>query len=235
MGSSPLTRGKLLQCLPQCEKQGLIPAHAGKTRPAGWRGKHQGAHPRSRGENWRWALIWARSAGSSPLTRGKRLLLGGQEQLRGLIPAHAGKTMGPSRRPRDVAAHPRSRGENHTGRWAGRGLQGSSPLTRGKLLVALAACDAGGLIPAHAGKTIAHLFSGPCARAHPRSRGENLRVFFVGIPGNGSSPLTRGKPRGRRARQGRGQAHPRSRGENNQPRSCAVLPGGSSPLTRGKR
>ena len=30
-GSSPLTRGKLLQCLPEGKQQGLIPAHAGKT------------------------------------------------------------------------------------------------------------------------------------------------------------------------------------------------------------
>ena len=51
---------------------------------------------------------------------------------------------------------------------------GSSPLTQGKLLVAVRACDHDGLIPAHAGKT----FGDDDAR-----RGEP-----------GSSPLTRGKP-----------------------------------------
>ena len=71
-GSSPLTRGKLRAGLDPGRKQGLIPAHAGKTTcrtnsPTGiW------AHPRSRGENrGRTQAVFGRW-GSSPLTRGKR-------------------------------------------------------------------------------------------------------------------------------------------------------------------
>ena len=51
VGSSPLTRGKLVRggaCLSAC---GLIPAHAGKTGLPGGVSKNTGAHPRSRGEN----------------------------------------------------------------------------------------------------------------------------------------------------------------------------------------
>ena len=49
------------------------------------------------------------------------------------------------------------------------------------------------LIPAHAGKTRA---ASPCPTshpAHPRSRGENVKVSVVAETKNGSSPLTRGK------------------------------------------
>ena len=52
-----------------------------------------------------------------------------------------------------AGAHPHSRGENVIEGTGSPILVGSSPLTRGKLLVALSAGDAGGLIPTHAGKT----------------------------------------------------------------------------------
>ena len=72
---------------------------------------------------------------------------------------------------------------------------------------------------------------------------------------NGSSPLTRGKPRSIRSlsrarrlipahagktrsrcsRSSTSEAHPRSRGENLGPSARCRVPGGSSPLTRGKR
>ena len=70
-GSSPLTRGKPRKRGP-CERQeGLIPAHAGKTRP--WRPvtRPTRAHPRSRGENCKRCETMLRRLGSSPLTRGK--------------------------------------------------------------------------------------------------------------------------------------------------------------------
>ena len=134
------------------------------------------------------------------------------------------------------------------------GLSGSSPLTRGKLGLDRGLRNQRGLIPAHAGKTGPTNPCPPTPRAHPRSRGENVRRCRRGRGRGGSSPLTRGKPRApdqRGLRRGlipahagktRGfflgcqvsRAHPRSRGEN------AFRPGGrrrldgSSPLTRGK-
>ena len=50
-GSSPLTRGKPLSRLLALWRHGLIPAHAGKTRPVTWKPWRAAAHPRSRGEN----------------------------------------------------------------------------------------------------------------------------------------------------------------------------------------
>ena len=132
---------------------------------------------------------------------------------------------------------------------------GSSPLTRGKLLLRGCGCGGIGLIPAHAGKTSGVSTTSRAPWAHPRSRGENGRGGDGDWPQGGSSPLTRGKPSAAitptpaprliPAHAGKttphrpaGQtqsAHPRSRGEN----ALAAVFGngvkGSSPLTRGKR
>ena len=135
-----------------------------------------------------------------------------------------------------------------------RVIEGSSPLTRGKLAVKSYGWDGTGLIPAHAGKTWRSRRAWARRWAHPRSRGENFAPAFCRATNGGSSPLTRGKRalatdrRGRRglipAHAGKTQqtergcagsrAHPRSRGEN--PADSVYLSKllGSSPLTRGK-
>ena len=51
---------------------------------------------------------------------------------------------------------------------------GASPLTRGKLECVAGEAEAGGRIPAHAGKTRAGAPYSRLPGAHPRSRGENL-------------------------------------------------------------
>ena len=172
-GSSPLTRGKHPRHPLACYGQGLIPAHAGKTRSRRRRRMAWPAHPRSRGENLGEHVDLRQVAGSSPLTRGKLGLAVVAVGALGLIPAHAGKTRRRSPRALGRAAHPRSRGENDPSRRQRLQPHGSSPLTRGKLrgdeLVGILSRP----IPAHAGKTPA-----PCGRtrsgpAHPRSRGEN--------------------------------------------------------------
>ena len=90
-------------------------------------------------------------------------------------------------------AHPRSRGENQDGPRQPQAVPGSSPLTRGKLLVAIVREALRGLIPAHAGKTRPTRDTRPKYRAHPRSRGENTWLLPRGQYARGSSPLTRGK------------------------------------------
>ena len=92
-GSSPLTRGKPVTAQTSIWRTGLIPAHAGKTRGRVGRSRRARAHPRSRGENDRAVTPSMRRLGSSPLTRGKHLRGLGDPARRGLIPAHAGKTL----------------------------------------------------------------------------------------------------------------------------------------------
>ena len=133
--------------------------------------------------------------------------------------------------------------------------QGSSPLTRGKLVPSHPEVAEDRLIPAHAGKTGSQGRGRSSGSAHPRSRGENFAVCPGGGEARGSSPLTRGKlDRGGanlggdrlipahagKTRRGRClltqcTAHPRSRGENEPGSVDASGAVGSSPLTRGKR
>ena len=192
-GSSPLTRGKLLNSIPHAVRHRLIPAHAGKTRPRGGARLARGAHPRSRGENVELSRVPIRDYGSSPLTRGKRIVIKHSCNKCGLIPAHAGKTS--LYGPLDVSrqAHPRSRGENRTTPWPWWPRNGSSPLTRGKRRAPVPAGTPTGLIPAHAGKTGSYPGRAGHPAAHPRSRGENLNLPGRPSLRSGSSPLTRGK------------------------------------------
>ena len=235
VGSSPLTRGKHSRRPVETIGEGLIPAHAGKTRPRFSGRLTPWAHPRSRGENSQWSSLLCFGAGSSPLTRGKLHFAATQRASRGLIPAHAGKTRHQRRRGKSHWAHPRSRGEN---------------VERLPRVPAR-----GGLIPAHAGKTREAPEHSDVRRAHPRSRGENSPNQGYEAKVQGSSPLTRGK---RDTRVGQAvevrlipahagktpsissqarptTAHPRSRGENLEPFDHNTHGGGSSPLTRGKR
>ena len=152
-GSFPLTRGKHPRLMGGTLMPRLIPAHAGKTPGDPTSARSGGAHPRSRGENPLTAASSAAADGSSPLTRGKQAEGHALVAVRGLIPAHAGKTAGSTGTPRTRRAHPRSRGENYNISWRKRGEAGSSPLTRGKLTRNECLHTSLRLIPAHAGKT----------------------------------------------------------------------------------
>ena len=194
VGSSPLTRGKRDLLAPLVAKRRLIPAHAGKTRSRICSESAPAAHPRSRGENGGFARALLAVPGSSPLTRGKRVGVGGHWWVFRLIPAHAGKTQRLASRSASPWAHPRSRGENSLSAARARGCGGSSPLTRGKRRTRRPRRRGRGLIPAHAGKTSETAFLTGATTAHPRSRGENDRDVCARPGDVGSSPLTRGKP-----------------------------------------
>ena len=111
-GSSPLTRGKHRGGAVKTVGEGLIPAHAGKTRTARTPRRPGRAHPRSCGENTRKMGLAAMVAGSSPLMRGKPRLRRPHRRQDGLIPAHAGKTARAAFPAAISPAHPCSRGEN---------------------------------------------------------------------------------------------------------------------------
>ena len=132
VGSSPLTRGKLLCRLLALRRHGLIPAHAGKTKGRRLSGRGMGAHPRSRGENYISLRLNGHRGGSSPLTRGKPTRRSRARSPTRLIPAHAGKTARTVVSSGWHRAHPRSRGENRDIFKFYEKPPGSSPLTRGK-------------------------------------------------------------------------------------------------------
>ncbi len=91
-GSSPLVRGKPVNAIANRSGIGLIPAGAGKTNRKRGFIRRQTAHPRWCGENQHTIDINSMELGSSPLVRGKHLLIEGRNAAAGLIPAGAGKT-----------------------------------------------------------------------------------------------------------------------------------------------
>ena len=131
-------------------------------------------------------------AGSSPLSRGIRLVLGKSGLTGGIIPALAGNTF-PRRRgggiPRD---HPRSRGEYTDSHQATTKALGSSPLSRGIHAVALNWVALTRIIPALAGNTPGGFLLGFTSADHPRSRGEYPVDELFLHAAEGSSPLSRG-------------------------------------------
>ena len=171
----------------------------------------------------------------------------------GIIPALAGNTL-----PYTLIAprgrdHPRSRGEYGLilTRWI-RG-KGSSPLSRGILLVRWPLPWPTGIIPALAGNTFCSRLSLMWGRDHPRSRGEYISAGCAVITPAGSSPLSRGIQK-RRIEKGDNYGiipalagntrtidypsiddadHPRSRGEYCQITGHLLPALGSSPLSRG--
>ena len=151
-GSSPLTRGKSLDAHVDMATPRLIPAHAGKIRPRPRALTVTPAHPRSRGENRAGDAEASLEAGSSPLTRGKFVLVDQVPQILGLIPAHAGKICSAGTTLVWNQAHPRSRGENRRTTRTSTRRPGSSPLTRGKYTPHGHRWKQCRLIPAHAGK-----------------------------------------------------------------------------------
>ena len=90
--------------------------------------------------------------------------------------------------------HPRSRGENFVIEIVSMRTPGSSPLMRGKHGHVSNWQNPHGLIPTHAGKTLARAARSRQRGAHPRSHGENQPRVRRHTPPPGSSPLTRRKP-----------------------------------------
>ena len=151
--------------------------------------------------------------------------------------------------------HPRSRGEYLWPCCGPRMTLGSSPLSRGILLLCFSALQRAGIIPALAGNTPLYALPPVGCWDHPRSRGEYLREADHLVWYSGSSPLSRGIlghiinlhriPRIIPALAGNTGCggypgsvtgdHPRSRGEYFVHLFHEELLAGSSPLSRGIR
>ena len=174
--------------------------------------------------------------------------------VRGLIPAHAGKTSYAARVDPRTGAHPRACGENRIRQQTVCTCAGSSPRMRGKPPRRARTAQTWRLIPAHAGKTSVVGTSKNRRWAHPRACGENQGVSLFKLNAGGSSPRMRGKPYARKELEGakrlipahagktrafreaseRSGAHPRACGENKYSGNTSGRPHGSSPRMRGK-
>ena len=175
-GSSPHTRGALIAVKNKSVFKGIIPAYAGST----WRPPRPTApgrdHPRIRGEHWAVFNLLAAVLGSSPHTRGaprtrRRLAI-----HPGIIPAYAGSTLALAALQHVSRDHPRIRGEHKNGCTDSIVVPGSSPHTRGALIVKATEGLGYGIIPAYAGSTWQFCSDGRVGRDHPRIRGEHISV-----------------------------------------------------------
>ena len=151
-GSSPLSRGILTNEIGGVATRGIIPALAGNTTAVRASRIALSDHPRSRGEYLRRASPAPAGRGSSPLSRGIRLLTEECSWTMRIIPALAGNTRSQDQSHGSRKDHPRSRGEYAQSSPVWPPVIGSSPLSRG------IRASAGGLGATHGD--------------HPRSRGE---------------------------------------------------------------
>ena len=193
-GSSPLSRGIHAAMSESGSERRIIPALAGNTHADHVHIYLDGDHPRSRGEYIPAFCHARRRMGSSPLSRGIRLVPLIPLSLGRIIPALAGNTGGLVVLYWDGRDHPRSRGEYSCGRICVRGLGGSSPLSRGIHGNQCTYQVSERIIPALAGNTRTACRTQPQPPDHPRSRGEYYDAALESLYDAGSSPLSRGIP-----------------------------------------
>ena len=154
-GSSPRMRGSHVWAVVVGEQPGIIPAHAGLTGTALRQQDLSRDHPRACGAHIVFHHIAHWIKGSSPRMRGSHYIKSNLQFLHGIIPAHAGLTVSRCCRERPPWDHPRACGaHSRSCERAGR-CMGSSPRMRGSLRCNNRAGKARGIIPAHAGLTIA--------------------------------------------------------------------------------
>ena len=112
----------------------------------------------------------------------------------GIIPAHAGLTIGSIQCEPFVGDHPRACGAHYQRYQCSIMRMGSSPRMRGSLKMIRAAIYIRGIIPAHAGLTRWQAGCSPSARDHPRACGAHKPTPPPSRRGVGSSPRMRGSP-----------------------------------------
>ena len=192
LGSSPPTRGARPQRRPDRCGQRIIPAYAGSTISSSLPRLALPDHPRLRGEhkpvsNRSWC-----GNGSSPPTRGARLILAPPLWMMRIIPAYAGSTLKLAHSVPAISDHPRLRGEHARNKQGTERGYGSSPPTRGALALTHACCALRRIIPAYAGSTPSISERRSPISDHPRLRGEHIHETPSTTTGTGSSPPTRG-------------------------------------------
>ena len=186
-------RGKQIEAAPHGERDGITPAHAGKTQWYELRHHRRRDHPRACGENSPWLLFDKGIRGSPPRMRGKLCAVSSDCADFGITPAHAGKTPSRDFGPFLAGDHPRACGENTPLTREKPAQRGSPPRMRGKPGVTTGFRITEGITPAHAGKTQLAAREGRKERDHPRACGENCPASGAAVTEPGSPPRMRGK------------------------------------------
>ena len=139
-------------------------------------------------------LMMVYAVGSSPHTRGAPCWSAGRPRRTRIIPAYAGSTSGVKSSSSLSSDHPRIRGEHLVTCISDAKRAGSSPHTRGALVVFSLDPHFRRIIPAYAGSTARNFPNLVFATDHPRIRGEHDLAVFLDHTRAGSSPHTRGAP-----------------------------------------
>jgi len=192
-GSSPHSRGARPADLVGDRAGGIIPVFAGSTSSKTSTSRSSPDHPRIRGEHsttyhyvaymggssphWRGAPGCARERitqpGIIPAFAGSTGQAGRSRRYSGIIPAFAGSTHWWCSARTDWPDHPRIRGEHTATSSLVRGFIGSSPHSRGALVLPFAVLLLTRIIPAFAGSTSRSCRPSTRTRDHPRIRGDH--------------------------------------------------------------
>ena len=114
-GSPPHTRGKGMNKSMTTTVNRITPAHAGKRCSRRTPSRRAKDHPRTRGEKGGKIMKKIPTLGSPPHTRGKALSDPATRFIKGITPAHAGKSFPWCPSCQTSQDHPRTRGEKREG------------------------------------------------------------------------------------------------------------------------
>ena len=232
-GSSPRTRGTVNLHQTRAGSLRFIPAHAGNSARPPPAGCANAVHPRARGEQNPFTVKFNSGAGSSPRTRGTAGDAVDDATKQRFIPAHAGNRPALTGSEKQIAVHPRARGEQPSVSITSSSSTGSSPRTRGTETVQYQRRRQGRFIPAHAGNSARASSMCWAISVHPRARGEQAIKRRWSHSPCGSSPRTRGTGVRSRHTACSSRFIPAHAG-NRSKHTCTVNPlPGSSPRTRG--
>ena len=192
-GSPPRMRGKVYCVSKVRPRDGITPAHAGKSLLLRLRSILCRDHPRACGEKMYASISICAVWGSPPRMRGKAVLFRMFHGGDGITPAHAGKrkpTLPAERQTRD---HPRACGEKKRSQSQPGRLRGSPPRMRGKARPQQFQGLCLRITPAHAGKRQSASYPQQRPRDHPRACGEKHTWKLQHRLFPGSPPRMRGK------------------------------------------
>ncbi len=190
-GRSPRGRGGRRGGADRAQRNGTIPARAGRTHPVAVSAADQQDDPRAGGEDRMGLNAEEIHAGRSPRGRGglrRHRRAGAWPRT---IPARAGRTCPRSSRPNNLPDDPRAGGEDRFKAATDSEFWGRSPRGRGGLPAQTRQQSASRTIPARAGRT-------HCPRWAARSVADDPRAGGEDAPGPGLIPACEGRsPRGR--------------------------------------